>query len=368
MSARILCVDDEPRVLDGLRLNLEVDYEVETAERGVEALELMKTMDFDVVVSDMRMPGMDGAELLAEVFRRAPGTVRLLLTGQSDADAAGRAVNEGRIFRYLKKPCSADALIEVIEEGLEKQRARELEQELLSTTLKASVEVLTEVLAIAAPALAERAGQVATLVSRLGPAVGVPETAQWELEVAAHLVRLGAISVPGPLLERASAGQAVTPKEQELLDQVPLTSAEMVERVPRLDGAARLIRGASAKLPKADYERGQMALDLALWVADEASRGRAWSDLASVVRARFGNPVAIALGAPLGRGGRVIKAVRARDLEVGMVTCEDVFTSSGQLVVKADTELSRPFVIRLRNFAANVGLVEPFRVAPPSTE
>ncbi|MFK7989410.1 MAG: response regulator [Sandaracinaceae bacterium] len=365
MSARILCVDDEPRVLDGLRLNLEMDYEVETAERGVDALELMAAAEFDVVVSDMRMPGMDGAQLLKEVFARSPDTVRLLLTGQSDADAAARAVNEGRIFRYLSKPCSADHLIDVIEEGLEVRRARRLEQELLSTTLKASIEVMTEVLAIAAPTSAERSRQTAMLAARLGPAMGVPASAQWELEVAAHLAGLGAIAVPAELLQRAAAGQTLSPQERSLLDQIPETSADMVDRVPRLDGAAALIRQASASLPRSEQAPAAAALDLAMWVGAESGCGRPWPEITNVVRLALNTEVARALGAPVGRGERPVRAIHAKDLEVGMVTCEDVHSSKGQLIVKAETELSRPFVVRLQNFAKNVGLVEPFRVALP---
>lgn len=365
--ARILCVDDEPRVLDGLRLNLEMDYEVETAESGRGALALLEARTaFDVVVSDMRMPGMDGAQLLAEFSRRAPDTMRLLLTGHSDADAARRAVNEGGVFRYLQKPCSADHLIASIEEALEVRRARQLEHELLSTTLKGSVEMMSEVLAIAAPAVAARSRRVNVLVGRIGPSMGVPPGAQWELEVAALLSGLGAIAVPGDIVDRAAAGQSLSSTHEALIHAIPSHGASMVRRVPRLERAAEWIERSRPALPTGRQPDEADTLGVAMWAVQEVERGRSWPELVRVVRGALGDTVAHALGASFGVGERTVRALSAADLRVGMITCEDVKTRSGQLVVKADTELSRPFIIRLRNFAENVGLVEPFRVALPA--
>lgn len=363
MTARILCVDDEPRVLAGLRLNLGMDYEVETAKCGLDALRLLREMEFDVIVADMRMPGIDGAELLATVYEQYPDIVRLLLTGHADADAARRAVNEGRIFRYLDKPCSSERLIETIEEALEVRRARRVEKELLSTTLRASIDVLSEVLAVVAPIVADRARRVRMLTSRVGPVMGVTE--QWELDVAALLLELGAVSVPTQVIERAAAGQELSDSASALVASVPATSANMVRRIPRLEGAATLIAASRPRVPEPGTRGGQAALDLCQWLVQELERGRTWPGLTAHVRASLGPRVANALGTSPRHERRRIVAVCARDLRVGMVTCEAVETTAGQLVVKANTELTEPFVVRLMNFAANVGLVEPLRVALP---
>lgn len=112
MNSRIVCVDDEPRILKGLRRRIGRDYDVSTAESGAEALALMKEEEpFQVVVSDMRMPGMTGAQFLAQVRTEYPDTVRILLTGQSDLNDAIAAVNEGNIFRFLSKPCPPEVLM-----------------------------------------------------------------------------------------------------------------------------------------------------------------------------------------------------------------------------------------------------------------
>ena len=121
MADKILFVDDEPAILDGYRRMLHREFEVDTATGGEDGLALVRGAGpYAVVVSDMRMPGMNGAKFLAEVRQLVPETVRMLLTGYSDMDAAIDAVNEGNIFRYLTKPCEKEDLVKAINLSLEK--------------------------------------------------------------------------------------------------------------------------------------------------------------------------------------------------------------------------------------------------------
>jgi len=132
MEEKILFVDDEPSVLDGYRRMLRREFAVDTAGGGEEGL--AKIHDFGpypVVISDMRMPGMNGAQFLAQARKNAPQTVRMLLTGYTDLDAAISAVNEGNIFRFLTKPCEKETLLEAINLGLVHYRAAVEEQELI---------------------------------------------------------------------------------------------------------------------------------------------------------------------------------------------------------------------------------------------
>lgn len=108
---KVLFVDDEPNVLQGLSRMLRPlrnEWDMTFANCGQEALELFEKMSFDVVVSDMRMPGMDGAQLLAEIMKRSPNTVRFVLSGQSDRESILKSV--GPAHQYLSKPCDAEAL------------------------------------------------------------------------------------------------------------------------------------------------------------------------------------------------------------------------------------------------------------------
>ena len=112
---RVMFVDDEPQVLKGIMRMLdsaEVDWDVETATSGAAALECMEEQPVAVLVSDMQMPGMDGAELLEQVSQLYPETVRIILSGQADKEAVFRAVSP--MHQYLSKPCGADTLRDTI--------------------------------------------------------------------------------------------------------------------------------------------------------------------------------------------------------------------------------------------------------------
>jgi HD-like signal output (HDOD) protein len=113
----VLFVDDEPRILDGIRRSLRgrrQEWDMEFRTGGAEALSFLSTTPCDVVVSDMRMPGMDGAELLTQVSRQHPATARVVLSGHTEHEAAVRASVVGH--RFLNKPCDGDALAELVEQ------------------------------------------------------------------------------------------------------------------------------------------------------------------------------------------------------------------------------------------------------------
>ncbi len=117
--SNILLVDDEPLLLSSLSRVLRPHYHVFTAESGLQALDIVQRHKIKVIVSDQRMPGMLGHELLGKVKDISPNTVRLLLTGYSDLDAILNSVNAGQIFRYINKPCSVEKLREMIELGVQ---------------------------------------------------------------------------------------------------------------------------------------------------------------------------------------------------------------------------------------------------------
>ncbi|WP_420237476.1 response regulator [Telmatobacter bradus] len=132
MADRILFVDDEQGVLDGYERLLRKDFHVYVARGGLEGLEAMeKYGPFAVVISDMRMPGMNGAEFLAQVRQKEPSTVRMLLTGFTDLSAAIDAVNEGNIFRFLTKPCRKEILVEAINIGIAQHHSITAEKDLI---------------------------------------------------------------------------------------------------------------------------------------------------------------------------------------------------------------------------------------------
>ncbi len=121
--AHILFVDDEAPVLRSLkRLLRPTGHRVHIANSGAEGLDILRDQPIDVVVSDMRMPEMDGAEFLAKVAEHWPGTTRMLLTGYADLTSAISAINNGSISRYLTKPWQDADIVMSIEQAIETQR------------------------------------------------------------------------------------------------------------------------------------------------------------------------------------------------------------------------------------------------------
>ena len=107
---RVLFVDDEPRILSTMRMLFKANYELFFADSGAKALELLKTQVVDVIVSDQRMPGMTGIELLRQARELNPNAMRILLTGYSDLNAIIGSVNDGEIFRFVNKPWNNEEL------------------------------------------------------------------------------------------------------------------------------------------------------------------------------------------------------------------------------------------------------------------
>lgn len=113
----LLLVDDEPRILRSLAMIFRQDYRILTAENGLDALNLFQNESIDVVLSDQRMPKMTGSELLREVRKRSPHTMRLLLTGYSDLRAIINSINDGEVFRFINKPWDKQKLVETVEKA-----------------------------------------------------------------------------------------------------------------------------------------------------------------------------------------------------------------------------------------------------------
>jgi DNA-binding NtrC family response regulator len=129
----VLLVDDEVAILDGLRRQLRRKFTVHTATSGTDALRLLESEPVAVVVSDMRMPEMNGATFLARVREQHADVVRILLTGEADTRAAVAAVNEGHIYRFLAKPCPPEVLLTEISGAVELNRLITSDKELRTT-------------------------------------------------------------------------------------------------------------------------------------------------------------------------------------------------------------------------------------------
>jgi serine phosphatase RsbU (regulator of sigma subunit) len=157
IDEKILLVDDDFMVLEGLRRQLRDQFNIETALGGRQALKMIETNGpYAVIVTDYLMPEMNGIELLSRIKQNHPATVRMMLTGSDDTETAIKAVNEGNIFQFHVKPCSADLMRGSLKSGLEKYRKISLANMQLNKVKKSLAyagEVQQKLMPTAAPAV-----------------------------------------------------------------------------------------------------------------------------------------------------------------------------------------------------------------------
>ena len=131
---RILCVDDEVNVLKAVeRVFLDEEYEILSAESAAAGLDVLeKSGPVQIVISDYRMPGMNGVDFLSEVCRRWPETVRIVLSGYADTSAVVSAINEGQIYKFIPKPWNDDELKVTIANSIERYFLRQKNSQLMA--------------------------------------------------------------------------------------------------------------------------------------------------------------------------------------------------------------------------------------------
>ncbi len=192
MAEKILLVDDDNSVLDGYRRSLSREFVFETALGGQQALQLATDSGpYAVVVSDMRMPGMDGIQVLSKIKALSPDTIRVMLTGNADMETAVNAINEGSIFRFLNKPCSKEVMAKTLTAALVQYRLVNAEKQLLEQTLSGSMQVPTEVLSLVNPAAFSRAERARRYIHDIVTAMNLGNP--WQYEVAAMTSQLGCV-------------------------------------------------------------------------------------------------------------------------------------------------------------------------------
>jgi response regulator RpfG family c-di-GMP phosphodiesterase len=368
----VLCVDDEPVALAFLRGTLQRSFDVRVATSGAEGLEILRgdPESFAVVISDMHMPGMAGSEFLRAARVIVPDTVRMLLTGHSDVDAAIRAVNDAHLFRFLVKPCEPQALLRACAAALTQHFLQTADRAMLQETLRGSVDALAEVLALTNPAVFGRARRVKELASRLARAAGLRNW--WEVEVAAMLAQVGAVTLPQATAEKLYAGARLTEPEAAMANRVPLITRRLISKIPRLEGVTEIIEKYHTAFGGDPTDRQPSSIPAGSWVLRIAAD---YADLESQ-----SVPASVALGAMAGRDiydrglldlfASIVGVDAAPDvlellvlhLQVGMTLADDVRSAShGVLLIARGQRVTERLVERLHNLGDD-GVREPVRV------
>jgi response regulator RpfG family c-di-GMP phosphodiesterase len=376
VKPRVLCVDDEPNVLEGLRDTLRRGFDVRTATSGIEALELLKQEPdaYAVVVSDMRMPVMDGAAFLREALRWAPDATRMLLTGFADIDAAVNAVNNAQLFRFLTKPCAPGDLVRACTAATVQHRLVTAERVLLEQTLHGSVKALADVLALANPVAFGRAVTIQASVKRLATAVGMQDP--WEVEVAAMLAPIGAVTLPASTAEKLYAGAPLSEDEVAMVNRVPAITRRILENIPRLEGVMQILDnyarpfkdGAGPGVIPIGARMLRIARDYDALQAQGVEPAVALNAMCSR-EGLYDSHLLETFTEITATGPDVhVREITVGELRAGMTLADDVRSAGGQLLIAHGHEANEGLIERLRNLAD--GFVrEPLRIfeSVPST-
>ena len=237
---KVLFVDDDANILASFKRRLGRRFDLTTVLGGAEGLaELEQNGPVAVVVSDQRMPKMDGVEFLRRVKRASPDTVRIMLTGNTDVDTAIHAVNEGSIFRFYTKPCTPETLAEGINAGLRQFNLANAEKELLERTLAGSVKVLVDVLSLIDAEAFRLAQQSRPWMVKIAKSLGLENI--WELDVAAMLAPIGLITVPEEVRRKLHDGARLTPNENEVFSRAPEAGRNLLRNIPRMQNISEII-------------------------------------------------------------------------------------------------------------------------------
>jgi FixJ family two-component response regulator len=370
---KILFVDDEPDILSSFKRQFRNKADISTASSGQEALDLMDSEDeFAVIISDMRMPSMDGAEFLEKAKKKSPNTTRILLTGQTDLKSAIDAINKGQIFSFLSKPCQQDVMQDTLKSAIRQYRLLNTEKDLLQNTVKGSIELLSELLAIVKPRVFSNFNRIKKYIRHMANELGEVDT--WDFEVAGMLYGLGYLTLPAELIEKAlDPSNELSHHEKLVLEDIPLISSKMINHIPRLENIAEMVRLSNNVNHWIDKDEG-------------TERGR-------VIRGADMINIAIKFDKILESGHNLESAidllkddhelnlelieklsniqfshdndaltVSVDNLSPGMVLLENMITDNQTTLLAKGTELTEELLVRIRLYTQNQKMSRPIKI------
>ncbi len=410
----VLFVDDEANILSALkRLFHPCGYRIFTAEGGRQGLEIMERESVDLVISDMRMPEMNGAQFLAQINERWPKTVRILLTGHSEIRDTIDAINQGHIYRYIAKPWEDNDIVlsvkqalhqkqlEQKNQGLEeltrkqneelkdlnanleekvKSRTEELRQtmgflEVAHTSLKksfiTSIRIFSSLIDMRHSTLAGHSHRVAEMSRNIAVQMGMKEADIQDVFLAALLHDIGKIGLPDYLLEKPFSG--LGSEERLLVVKHPVLGQTALMALEQMKIPAKLIRshhehfdgmGYPDKLSGLEIPLGARIIALAneydsVQIGTLMTRRLNPSDATRFIQEGSGrryDPVVVEAFMHVQRAaGNAAKPVRelplsSGQLKFGMVLSRDLISSRGELLLSKDHMLDISFIEEIRTF------------------
>jgi CheY-like chemotaxis protein len=356
-----------------------------TAANGPLGLQrLEENRDVVVILSDMRMPQMDGATFLEKSRAITPDASRILLTGYADLDSAVAAVNLGQVFRFMQKPSSPASILAAVDAGVNQHRLVTAEKVLLEQTLHGAIAVLTQILGLVSPAEFGHGTRLKRLVADIATRLAVPN--RWQAEVAAMLVPLANLTSAARVgqdppievvdLSVARTGASTDPSASRAAASFDLV-AELLAPIPRLDEVRYILQSVKhipanlTGLPgKTDAERAALVLATSVVAAAMdfdalESDGLASGEAVGIIAGREGRylpQVVEVLTELVGKDrGREVRELALSQLKPAMVFAEDVRTQGGMLLIARGHEVTQVIIDRLLNYPPRT-VREPMRV------
>jgi CheY-like chemotaxis protein len=359
MTNKILLVDDDPKLLNSLKRNLCIDYDLAIAESGQLALERLEALEqFCVIVTDMRMPHMDGVQFIEKARQLAPNTVYLMLTGNQDIQTAMKAVNDGQVFRFLNKPCEMAEIKRALDAALTQYRLIHAEKELLQKTFVGAVNLLSDVLDSLRPDIVQQSHRIDSVMRACEEALGF--CGNWEYRIAARLGLVGLALQPLSEQERFQQLSPADPTSRLLFDEVLSTSARMIERIPRLTPIVEILRApqlADGAVSLHDIEHttpalGALLLRIATYWTTLTTTGIAPATALNELQQAFPDIPFQIMDALLALEGEQSLAkplnVELQNLAEGMVLYDDVHNEDGAIILRKGRRLTAASIEKLR--------------------
>ena len=368
MNNKILCVDDEEAILRGFRLNLRNKFDLHLASDGKEGLELFQREGgFAVVLSDMRMPNMNGAEMLAKIKQLDNEVVTVLLTGHTDFESAMAAVNEGNVFRMLSKPCPPETLIKVLEDAMDQYHLITSKRILLDQTLRGAVDALAQSLATTQPLFFGRAQRVRRLANGLAEEMTLTES--WRVDVAAIFSQLAYLSIPSHLSETVYYRKDLKPEIKAIMKDLPDETLKIVDLIPGLEDIRGILQRMEIQ-PKFEIEDGSgvrtaaSILRVSLDYDYYHEQGHDEGLIVKTLRSRtdtYDEKVVEVLGQFLqaDSSSYTLSEIEPRNLAEGMRLDQDLLLEDSMLIASAGADIDRSLLKIIRNYISCYS-VSPF--------
>ena len=352
-------MDDEDSILRGFQLNLRNKFELHLAPDGQEGLDVFEREGgFAVVLSDMRMPRMNGAEMLAAIKKINPEVVTILLTGYTDFESAMAAVNEGNVFRMLSKPCPPETLIKVLNDAVEQHDLICSKRILLDQTLRGAVDALAQSLATAQPLFFGRAQRLRRICNALAKQINMPDS--WQVGMAAIFSQIGYSSIPQHLSDAIYHRKELSPEVKSIVADLPDETLKIIDLIPGLEGIKQILQRIDVqhKFELDDgsgVRTGASILKVALDYDYYVEQGHEESLIVSTLYSReevYDPKVVDALKSHLSVSSEIyeLAKISPKDLEAGMILVEDLLLQEGMLIASGGADVDRQLLKVIRNY------------------